>query len=281
MVRKWTISLCLGVGIAFVLLMSDQLRAQESLEKFRQRIEPYYHYLSQADVSNFSCLISSSLYIDFIKQKADSQYFYPLKFVWMKEGKAYYILQPLPQFKDSHERQQILTHVQELKQVFQGVLLDWEKYNLDSPLGEFSSTATLRRQDNSIIVDDTILANQQKIFIRRIYSPAGLLLEDDWESGDLRIVNYPVFQTVENRWVCTGWQSQIYRHGKVSSGMAVGMELARFEGQWMPVRFNIVAQSQKNPNQKAVTTLFLKNYRFNENLEVLHKYQPQSPQGKK
>ena len=265
----WVLLTLLWTGIT-------QLIAQTPLEQFRNEVERYYSFASQkADLENFSCLITSTPYISFIKEVADSQYYYPLKFLWQRSGKAYFILQPLPKV-DNDQRRKILIQAQQLKRLFRGVYLDWQKYSLVSPVGIYSNNATFVDYGDTVAVEDYYTDAAQNVRTRRLYSKAGLLLKDEWDNGDFRVVNLPVWQTVQNKWVCVGWRSQIYNQGKISSGMEVSLQLINLDGVWLPYQIDILAQSSENPNEQVLTSLYLKNYFFNEKIEVLKREEADS-----
>lgn len=259
MMKVWLLSLWLGVvGVS----------AQESLGDFQARVDAYYAYLTQSDIQNFSCSITTASYIDYMKGRNDTVHFYPLRFTWMRDGRAFYLLQSLPEFKDPTERQEVLTRVQEVKRIFQGIFLDWQKYNIYSPVREFTEQARLHSGPDTVAIVDRLWEGDQEIVIHKTYTRAGLLVRDVWQSGDLKIVNYPLFQEVEGRWVCLGWRSQIYRGGEVTSGMDVRMQLVRQEGQWLPIQFDILAQSRELGERKVLTQIFLKDYVFNQDIEI-------------
>ncbi len=258
-----------GAVLTMVLLVGRPLQAQTPVERFKQEVEQYYSFASQvSSVENFSCLITSTPYITFIQSLADSQYFYPLKFLWQRSGKAYFILQPLPKVEND-QRREILIQAQQLKRLFRGIFLDWQKYSLVSPVGFYSDHATFVDFGDTVAIEDYYSDAMQNVRTRRLFSRSGLLLKDEWDNGDFRIVNLPVWQTVNNKWVCVGWQSQIYKGGQITSGMEISLQLANIEGIWLPYQIDILAQSRENPNEQVLTRVFLKNYRLNEPIEVV------------
>ncbi|NOX37984.1 MAG: hypothetical protein GXO78_10650 [Calditrichaeota bacterium] len=259
MVKMWWMVCLLGWA---------SLWAQERLADFQNRVDGYYQYLTQSDIQNFSCSITTASYIEYMKSRQDTVHLYPLRFTWMRDGRAFYILQALPEFKDENDRQEVLTRIQEVKRIFQGIFMDWQKYNIYSPVREFTENARFRAGTDTVAIVDRLLEGDQEIIIHKTYTRAGLLVRDIWQSGDLKIVNYPLFQEVDGRWVCLGWRSQIYQKGEVTSGMDVRMELVRREGQWMPIQFDILAQSRELGDQQVLTQIFLKDYVFNQDIQI-------------
>ncbi|NIW79060.1 MAG: hypothetical protein GWN16_06160 [Calditrichae bacterium] len=86
-------------------------------------------------------------------------------------------------------------------------------------------------------------------------------------------MNYPLYDERDNKWICMGWDSQIYENERISSGMAVRIDYNQEAGRYLPTRLNSVIQArQKTDTSKVVTrgyNLYLKDYIFNENLEII------------
>ncbi|MFQ5583825.1 MAG: hypothetical protein ACE5GL_05265 [Calditrichia bacterium] len=264
--------------LAITILLAGSLFSQENFLDFRVAKEGYYHYISQPDVKNFSCLISSSIYINFIKDKADSNYYYPLKIVWTRQGDVYYIMQPFPDNLPENQLQAVVAEVKKLKQVFTGVLLDWEQFCLFSPFKNIPDSADVKFNEDTVGVTFTTVKDERAVRIKKIFGLGGKLLQVIWQSGDLRIVTTPAYDEVNNKWLCYGWDGQVYYRGEIASALSVGLELVNLENLWLPTRFDILAQSSKEPDQKKLSSIYFKNYIINEDFEIVPP-PPDAPKG--
>lgn len=259
MMRKWLIA-----GLVIFLLMGIG-RSQEPLEAFKQQSEAYYHYLATPDINNFSCYISSGRYIDFIKNKADSSFYYPLKFIWTKEGNGYYVLQPLPQLSDSLRRQ-ALVRAQTLKNLFGDMLFDLQKLYFKRPVAEIPSSAAITFSSDTVGIK---IAEKDKGTIIETYTRAGQLIRVLWTSGEQKVATYPAYKEVRGKWLCMGWQNQIFRENQVASGTAVWVDYTLAQNKFLPSRLSLLAQQRKDSGEDVAAgsyVLFIKDYVFNENI---------------
>jgi hypothetical protein len=251
-----------------VLALSATGYSQETFEQFKQKTENYYHYLASPEINNFSCKISSDRYIGFIKDKGDSSFYYPLKFIWTKEGSGYYILQPLPQLNDSLRRA-ALTHAQTMKNLFADMIYDLQKFYLKNPVSQIPANATASFSADTVAV---MVRESSQGEINETYTRGGQLGRVTWKSSDHKVFSYPLFTEVKQKWLCVGWRNQIYRKGQIVSGMSVQIEYAPYEEKFLPTRLFIVAQEQKEPDQKIVSggyVLYFRDFMFNEDITEL------------
>lgn len=245
--------------------------SQQSWEQFKNEKKAYYSTLENSNVENFSCLISSSDYILFIKDKADSAYYYPLKIIWLKDGNTYTILQPFPPGIADSTKVQLINQVERLKKIFKGTLSDWQELSLFNPFYDIPDTATVAFGGDTVSVSYSFKEDGESVSMNKTFTQGGQLGRIRWVSGDLKIVTYPFYRISGNKWVCQGWKSQFYNHDNITSGLAAKLELKKVDDAWLPVRFQITAQSQNNPTQKSVVVLYVKEYILNQKIEIISK----------
>jgi hypothetical protein len=238
-------------------------------DDFVTQHEMYYANVNRTDILNFSCLISSNSYIDFIKLKADSTYYYPLKIVWTREGKVFYIMLPFPEGSNDELQKAIPEKVKNLKKLFTGTLLDWQQLCLYSPFKDIPKNARIKFRGDTIGVSYKIYHEDKIVKLKKTFTKVGLLLRVIWESGNMKIITYPSYDNVLDKWLCFGWDSQIYNNGEIVSGMTVGLELVNLSGFWLPTRFDILVQTTSDSNQKSLSSLYFKNHILNENFELI------------
>lgn len=255
--------------ISFLLLLISITSAQENWQQFKNEKIEYYSSLDQLGVDNFSCLVTSNDYIRFIKQTADSTFYYPLKIVWIKEGKLYYIMQPFPPNSSDSTQQQLINKIEELKKVFKGILSDWQQFSFVTPFKDIPDSARIRFGVDTVSLSFSFSEGKKTISMKKTFTIAGELARVIWASRDMRITTYPYYNEIENKWVCQGWKSQFYHTGEITSGLLVTLDLEKIKKVWLPNKFEIVAQSKNSPDQKSVIQLFLKNYVLNEKFEIV------------
>lgn len=262
---------CVKLIFIFTIFIGSLAGQEKALDwdDFITEHEIYYANVNRTDITNFSCLISSSSYVDFIKSKADSTYYYPLKIVWTREGKVFYIMLPFPEGDNGELQEVIPAKVQNLKKLFTGTLLDWQQFCLYSPFKDIPENAGTKFKGDTIGVSYKISQEDKIVRLKKTFTKVGLLLRVIWESGKLKIITYPSYDNVFDKWLCIGWDSQIYSDGEVVSGMTVGLELVNLSGFWLPTRFDILAQTKSDSSRKSLSSLYFKNHIINENFELI------------
>lgn len=241
----------------------------DNWEQFKKEKKTYYSTLEGSAIENFSCLVSSSEYIRFISRIADSSFYYPLKLIWMRDGRAYYILQPFPPILSDSIHHEIVVRVEELKSLLKGTLADWQQFALSSPFSDIPPDARISFGQDTVSVAFGIAEDIKKTSVKKLFTRGGELAKVLWSSGELSIVTYPFYKEVENKWVCKGWRSQFYKNGEVTSGLAVSLELAKMENAWLATRLDVIAQAKETASQRSIIQLFLKSYLFNQQFEIV------------
>ncbi len=256
------------VGL-FVGIVTLSAQVSDRWLDFRNQADDYYMVLEKTDMTNFSCYFTSSAYLNYVAQMGDSSYNYPLKFIWTREGNTYYILQPYPGMDDARKRQQSLQQIQIVKTEFQGFFLDFINFVVYSPFSDIPEDAEIEFSQDSVRVhyrsgEGNLVADVWKVFL-----PSGKLRKVRYESGDKRIINYPAYTEVEGKWLCVGWDSQIYQNGKITSGSATRTEFRKIDRYWVPVRVMTMVQVADRPEERYMSELFIKDYLFNIPLEKI------------
>jgi hypothetical protein len=245
----------------------------ESWDTFKQKAKPYYYYLMASNIKNFSCYLSTQNYINFFKQWGETVNTYPLKFIWTRSGKIYYILQPFPETVTDTERPKILEKVQLMKNQFHGFYLDWLNYLIISPLDDIpAGTEAIFRNDSVFVSYETDEPGIRTI-VRKRFFRSGRLLSFEVETSSEMVVNYPIYEEVEGKWLCAGWDTQIYVDDQIKSGLSTKLELKKIQNEWFPVRANVLVQTIEKPGEKFISTIFLKAYEFNLPLYELENQQ--------
>ncbi|GAB4374382.1 MAG: hypothetical protein Kow0042_18940 [Calditrichia bacterium] len=258
-----------GAILVLFLQATPQATAQNNWQNFRNRVEGYYYNIEQTGVENFSCLFTTGGYLDYVYTNFDSSYNYPLKMIWTRQGKVWYILQPYPPLLDEKVKKEMLAQIQLVRKTFKGFFLDWQSFLLTSPFSDIPDDAEVTVGRDSIQIKYTSGEGDLTAVVKKLFLPSGKLIQVTVESLGAVVVNYPIYTEVENKWVCIGWNSQIYKEGNISSGIACRMELQKISGYWMPIRADMLVQISQKPEEKYLNTIYLKDYIFNIPLQEI------------
>lgn len=268
-VKRMNVFVILFQLIFIFLFIGWQNPETDSWKEFQKTTEGLYHYLEASTIQNFSCLFSTDTYMNFVNSLGDSSYLYPLKLIWLREGKIYYVLQPSDRLNDPEQRAQLLEKVQLTKNQFHGFYLDWLNFLIVSPLVDIPPSAQVNFEGDTVDVRYTNEEEGAKVSVRKVFLKSGRLLWVEVESASEKVVNYPVYREIEGKWLCFGWDSQIYVDQRISSGLSTRLELSKFQNVWMPYRADLVVQTADKPGQKFYSIIFLKDYNFNLSLQEL------------
>ncbi|UCE74820.1 MAG: hypothetical protein JSV56_03720, partial [Methanomassiliicoccales archaeon] len=236
---------------------------------------PYYHYLMASEVQNFNCYITTQNYINFMKEKGDTVNTYPLKFIWTRSGKIYYVLQPFPGMENDTERPKILEKIQLLKNQFHGFYLDWLNYLIISPLDDIPAGTEAVFKGDSVFVSYATAEDGIQTTVRKWFLPSGRLISFEVETQSQKVVSYPDYQEVDGKWLCIGWDTQIFEDNEVNSGLSTKLELQKTQNAWFPARVEVLVQTIEKPDERYISTLYLKSYDFNLPLLELPNQQQQ------
>ncbi len=255
----WLLSALIQVGFS-----------QQELSNFQNQITPYYHTIAGPEVQNFTFKITTAGYINFIKPHADSTFYYPLKVIWFNNGKTYYEIQPFPTLSDSL-RKQLLRNAQALKNLWSFVLPEFVKFLVHPPLHDMPEDASISFGKDTVGVTIRFAEDTQKIFYSETFTRGGQLGRTLWQSGAEKVIKYPMFDEVNGKWLCMGWDIQVYQNENVQSGVRVWVVHGRQNERILPEQLNLVIQ-RRDENGKALQNnyvLFVKDFAFNQDIQIV------------
>lgn len=256
-------------NIYILLIFVSTGMSQQSWEEFKEESKGHYSTVEGSGVENFSCLVSSSDYIFFLSNKADSAYYFPLKIIWLKDGRIYTILQPFPPTVTDSMKAVLISKVEQLKKIITGTLSDWQQLALHTPFSDIPEGATASFGQDTVGVSYSLTEEGKPITLKKTFTRGGRLARVRWITSDLEIRTYPYYRELETKWVCRGWKSQFHQNGEITSGFEVELELKRSDKILLPVRFQIIAQSREKSSQKSAMQLYLKDYILNQKIEII------------
>ena len=267
----------LGTVALLVMMAATALNAQDDWKTFRGEIDDYYYYLARPEVENFTYLISSEAYINYVRTVGDSTHFYPVKFIWTNGDNRYYALQSVPAGTDSLRRQS-LERIQRLKNLHEDILYDFQKFVVRPPAFGIPENAWVSFGKDTVAVRYSVPG--EDVTIQETFTRGGQLGRVMWKMGNQKAVTFPIYREVGNRWLCVGWRTQKFVDGEVTEGLVYELEQVRQGERWVPIQLNIVVQSQDPRSEKVLTgmyKLYIKGFAFNADIREVT--EPQAKEG--
>ena len=129
-----------------------QLAADEKWEAFKQEFQKSIYYTGKETLQNFSCYISTDSYLKYLEQNNDTVHTYPLKFIWMKGNKTFYILQPYDNMGDEQKSSKILKQVKLVRKRFEEFNNYWQQFGINSPTEDIPDSAEIIYSADSTVV---------------------------------------------------------------------------------------------------------------------------------
>jgi hypothetical protein len=241
---------------------------------FVNNAEKYYYKIDESNINNFSATITSATYLNYLKSNEyDSSYTYPLKFIWTNQGKVYYVLQPYPNMSDEIKRKEDLVEIQAIKNQFKSFLVDWQNFMFYSPFGDIPQDPTVHLANDTVQVTYFSGEGDMQVTVKKLFLSSGKLTKVTVQSSNQSVMVTPVYVEKEGKWLCAGWDSQIYQASEITSGTAIRLELYKTPNYWMPSRVNMLIQTVEKPEEKYLITLYLKDYIYNIALEEISQQQ--------
>ena len=167
--------------ILLLIFPANSQQSEESWDTFKQKAKPYYYSLMAGNMQNFTCLLSTQTYIDFMKLREDTVNTYPLKFIWTRNGKIYYVLQPFPEMDNDSERPKILEKIQLMKNQFHGFYIDWLSYLIISPFDDIPAGPEAIFRNDSVFVSYKNTEGGNEASIRKQFSAPDDLFHLRWK----------------------------------------------------------------------------------------------------
>lgn len=258
--------------IALMLLLASlALSAQQSeWEKYKNEVRGYHYALNTTGTTNFSCLLTANFYVNFANSiGVDSSYQYPLKFIWTRDHDSYFVLQPLADSLADATRRKSLTQIQQIKNLFTEIFLDWKRFSLNSPFDMVPEDAEVVFTGDTVNVSFRIAEGGAPVRVKQTFTRGGQLGRISLKQNNIKHVNYPFYREVDGKWICVGWNSQSFEGDTVSSGLAVRLQFGKVQQIYLPHQFVLTAQQSDKPDVKTTIVFYLKDFALNEELEIL------------
>lgn len=232
--------------LPLVILISYACQAQETGIDFLKKVNSLYYSIESTNLQNFSAWISSDYFTENLKNELPGEV-YPIEIIWTSPNRLFFIKRPLPVISDTTKSNLAQNLQLELQQELKGVLMDWQRFYGGSIVAGLPPQYQQTDRLDTILIEYETIEQGNKIYACMYFGKNGLLLKLQLWYVDLAqmIVIYPGFNYVDNKFLCSGWQVQIFEQGEVKSGFSVQLISHKIDTYWLPKKLNMQLQTRE------------------------------------
>jgi len=231
--------------LLFLIILNQLSRSQVNEIEFLQTVNSLYYSLESSDLQNFSAWISSDYFRENLKDVMPNEE-YPLEIIWTNPNRIFFIKRPLPVISDSVKSDMAQTLQLEMQQELKGLLIDWQRFYGGNLLAGLPAQYKLTTRSDTVLLEYETLEQGEKIQACLYFGQNGLWLKLllKYIESPQEINIYPVFNYIENKWLCSGWQVQMLEKSEVQSGFIVQIISHKIDKYWLPKRLNMQLQTK-------------------------------------
>ncbi len=236
---------------------------------FFENLKISYYTLEETNLNNVVSLVTSAKIENFAEKNWKNSEIFPLQMIWVKPNSIYLSEQGVPPIPDENQisyRQS----VEALKQQFKTILLDLQRFYINGIYTSISNDYQLVQNNQTIQVSYSMNLDGNTIDYRYTFGLNGLCLkiETFYHRDNNKVTTYPKFRTVKTKWICEGWEVQVSNQDQIRSGYLVLLKNRVVQDIFVPIEISI--EAQKNTGEKFTEIIKIKNYLFNQPLQLLN-----------
>lgn len=254
--------------LLIIFIFSNSLFSQFKKEEFLYRAKTIYHSLRVQGLENFSCWVTSDLFLEETKETYKDE-LYPLEIIWKNPNMFYYIKRPIPQLPEIEQN----NHINELQinmvQTLKGLIIDWQRFCGGNVLDDLPETYLISNVEDTVIIEHENVENGKPIKVKMLFGLNGICLKISVmfpEKNEI-INTYPAFRLAGDKWLCTGWTVQTLKNGSVHSGFVIKLRSKEIENYRIPERMNLQLQTKDAEDMRYMRTYIFKNIVLNKDIK--------------
>jgi hypothetical protein len=270
--KKWLIHRGSFLFGLFILIGGNiNTYAQFSEVEFFNRVNSIYYTLEQTDLKNFTCWLTSNIFINategFFKEEV-----FPLEFIWMSGNRMYFSRRALPVLGDT-TKDHLVDRLQEsMRTEFRALLLDWQRFYSGRLLQYMPPDYKITVQKDTVVLTYKSVEDTEDVVNTMLFGKNGICLKTTlaYPSRGEKIDTYPLFKYTGEKWLCIGWQVQVYEGAEISTGYQVEVKSQRVDKYWLPQVFSMTLQTSRDKKSLYVREYYFRNILVNRKIEVMN-----------
>jgi hypothetical protein len=255
-----------------IVLLYRPAAAQLDTMGFFQKVRTLYYTVESSGLQNFSMWLTS----DYYRRNTDSTitaHRYPLEFIWMRPGRMSFIKGALinPPGVDSTQLRQAAQLQLDMYHELKGLFYDWLRFYGSGILADLPADYDLKVRQDTILIKYETLEQGQKTQVCLYFGQNALCfkLQLTYPDSEQEIYIYPAFTYPGNKWLCSGWQVQIFEKAAVQSGFIVRIFSEKLDNCWFPKKITMQLQTKQNEVKIFTREYYIANIMINRPIEAL------------
>jgi hypothetical protein len=252
------------------ILFATQPQISFNQEEFLSRVKTIYHSLSLSGLDNFSCWITSDIFLEKTKDFYNEEEF-PFEIIWKNPNKLFYINRAIPSLTDVEDQKRVEETKKDLLQELKGLFIDWQRFCAGNVLDDLPETHLIYSNQDTAFIRYQKYDSGKNLKVKMFFGVNGLLMKIVTMYPDTReeIFIYPGYRLVENKWLCNKWTVQMLKNGQVDGGFVVKLELKKSDNFWIPVRIIMQLQKKEYDKKLFIRDYKLRNIMLNREIKIL------------
>ncbi|MCK5077128.1 MAG: hypothetical protein KAR38_12165 [Calditrichia bacterium] len=251
--------------VLFLFLISFYNIFAQDGEKYINTHFKDYHSYGLYGMKTMEFKISSPEIIDYLKKNGINDKTYLLKALTGTSGEIYF-RNLLDSVNYSAEVEQTLNkHFVLIEKQFRGVFTEFNLFLINTPFWDIPQKPQFYHDEKYDIFKFKLLENKTEIEISKYFdNRIGILKKQVYSTSQFEIMIFPYYEKVLNKWTCYGWDSQIFKEGKLSSGTGIRFDLVQGPRNiWLPSVIKMMTQTPEDPQNPIWTELYLHDFKIN------------------
>ncbi len=252
------------------IFFATQPQISFNQEEFISRVKTIYHSLSLKGLDNFSCWVTSNIFLEKTKGFFNEEEF-PFEIIWKSPNKLFYIKRAIPSLTVPENQKQVEQIKMDLLQELKGLLIDWQRFYAGNVLDDLPETHLIYSNRDTAFIQYQKYDSGKNLKIKMLFGVNGLLMKIITIYPDTReeIYIYPGYLLVEDKWLCDKWMVQMLKNGQVEGGFTVKLESRKFDKYWIPVRILMQLQKKEYNTKLFIRDYKLRNIILNKEIKIL------------
>lgn len=242
-------------------LFTNIIFAQYNEETFFSRVNSIYHNLVSTEIKNFSLSVTSDFFELSTKDFIDNENYFPVELIWISPNEMYFLKNKPPEELDTLNNNKFYQLQSDMQQGLKGIFIDWQRFLGGKLLDDLPQKYKVSNVEDTVHIE--FEADEENIPVNmKFYFGINAIcfkIETTYKNNNQKMITYPAFVLIENKWLCTKWTVKIIKNGVIESGFIVELKSQSRGDMWFPLQAQITVQTREKLNET-----FRRIYKFRQ-----------------